>query len=88
MLAPLDFFERLPAADFAIVHPVKVVSLRDLHHAESLCVVARNAPRAPAAVNPSTPFRGQCCALTICALTGSAPSLRAEPAASALRSPL
>jgi hypothetical protein len=36
MLAPLDFFERLPAADFAIVHPVKVVSLRDLHHAETL----------------------------------------------------
>ena len=36
MLALLDFFERLPAADFAIVHPVKVVSLRDLHHAETL----------------------------------------------------
>ena len=36
MLASLDFFERLPAAGFAIVHPVKVVSLRDLHPAGSL----------------------------------------------------
>jgi SAM-dependent methyltransferase len=30
MLAPLVFFERLPAASFPILHPVKVVSLRDL----------------------------------------------------------
>jgi len=36
MLAALVSFERLPAADFAIVHPVKVVSLRNLHHAGSL----------------------------------------------------
>jgi hypothetical protein len=36
MLASLEFFERLPAADFPILHPVKVVSLRDLHRAESL----------------------------------------------------
>ena len=36
MLASLDLFEQLPAAGFAILHPVKVVSLRDLHHAGSL----------------------------------------------------
>ena len=36
MLALLVFFERLPAADFSILHPVKVVSLRDLHPAETL----------------------------------------------------
>jgi hypothetical protein len=36
MLASLVFFERLPAADFAILHPVKVVSLRDLHPAGTL----------------------------------------------------
>jgi hypothetical protein len=36
MLASLDFFERLPAAGFAMLHPVKVVSLRDLHHARTL----------------------------------------------------
>jgi len=36
MLALLVFFERRPAAGFAILHPVKVVSLRDLHLAESL----------------------------------------------------
>ena len=36
MLALLVFFERLPAADFPILHPVKVVSLCDLHHAETL----------------------------------------------------
>jgi hypothetical protein len=36
MLALLDLFEQLPAAGFAILHPVKVVSLRDLHHAGSL----------------------------------------------------
>ena len=35
MLAVLVCFERLPAADFAILHPVKVVSLRDLHHAQT-----------------------------------------------------
>ena len=31
MLASLEFFELLPAADFLILHPVKVVSLRDLY---------------------------------------------------------
>ena len=31
ILASLEFFERLPAADFPILHPVKVVSLRDLY---------------------------------------------------------
>ena len=36
MLASLDFFERLPAAGFPILHPVKVVSRRDLHHAGPL----------------------------------------------------
>jgi hypothetical protein len=36
MLASLEFLVRLPAADFPILHPVKVVSLRDLHPAESL----------------------------------------------------
>jgi len=36
ILATLVFFERLPAADFPILHPVKVVSLRDLHPAETL----------------------------------------------------
>ena len=35
LLASLDFFERLPAADFSSVHPVKVVSLRDLHPAQA-----------------------------------------------------
>jgi hypothetical protein len=36
MLAALVFQKRLPAADFSILHPVKVVSRRDLHPAESL----------------------------------------------------
>jgi hypothetical protein len=35
MLSALVNFVRLPAADFAIVHPVKVVSLRDFHHAQT-----------------------------------------------------
>ena len=38
ILAMLVFFERMPAAGFAEIHPVKVGSLRDLHLAESLCV--------------------------------------------------
>ena len=36
MLALLEIFQLLPAAGFAILHPVKVVSLRDLHPAETL----------------------------------------------------
>jgi hypothetical protein len=36
MLALLEFLQQLPAAGFAMLHPVKVVSLRDLHPAESL----------------------------------------------------
>jgi hypothetical protein len=45
ILATLVFFEQLPAADFPILHPVKVVSLRDLHHAETLRFVADLPPR-------------------------------------------
>ena len=49
MLAALVCFVRLPAADFPILHPVKVVSLRDLHHAQTfrfpLVARARTRPR-------------------------------------------
>ena len=46
------FFERLPAADFPILHPVKVVSLRDLHHAETLRFPLVAAKPAASALRP------------------------------------
>ena len=52
MLASLDFFERLPAAGFAILHPVKVVSLRDLHPAGSLRFPLVAPERAASALRP------------------------------------
>src|SRR5690606_28295205 len=71
----LEFFQSLPAAGFRILAAVKVVSLCDLHHAQTLRVVVRTAQRAPAANNPSASLRGRCCASTIFALPRSVPSL-------------
>ena len=52
MLASLKFFVRLPAADFPMIHPVKVVSLRDLHHAEPLRFPLVAAEPAASALRP------------------------------------
>jgi len=73
MLASLVILLALPRPSHPILWAVKVVSLRDLHHAQTFRVVARTAPWAPGAVNPSAMLRGRCCASTISALPRSVP---------------